>query len=245
MRPAGGEWKASRRDARALTAQPRPSRFSMSAKRFSCFSMMTIHPALQPPLLLFLRRAGLSARHLEKVVPSCPSCIQNHCRKLLELSDNLFPSASLPLFHVRGAVFMVFNVGIPPAPFAALADFARDILPPSTRSPSAPALLSTESDKRHRKLVPRTRGSLGELAPPNRPQGAPQTRHSQLLIARPESGLSFLPLHRRCPTTRSRGSATLPLRSPRGATVFFVKSQLATAQCFLESTYTMKYNVLS
>ncbi len=56
------------------------------------------HPlAPQPPLLFFLRRAGLSARHLEKVVPSCPSCLQNHCRKLLELSDNLFPSAVLPL----------------------------------------------------------------------------------------------------------------------------------------------------
>jgi hypothetical protein len=56
------------------------------------------HPlAPQQPLLFFLRRAGLSARHLEKVVPNCPSCLQNHCRKLLELSDNLFPSASLPL----------------------------------------------------------------------------------------------------------------------------------------------------
>ena len=69
----------------------------MSAKRFSWFSMLTIHLAPQPPRLFFFRRAGLSARHLENVVPSCPSCLQNHCRKLLELSDNLFPSAVLPL----------------------------------------------------------------------------------------------------------------------------------------------------
>ena len=56
------------------------------------------HPSRTPAApLFFFRRAGLSARHLEKVVPSCPSCLQNHCRKLLELSDNLFPSAVLPL----------------------------------------------------------------------------------------------------------------------------------------------------
>ena len=113
MRPAGGKWIASGRDAHAPTAHPRPSRVSMSAERFSWFSMPTflLHSS-RPLCFLFVLlckilplqalRASASPRELFPPALQLPPW-----RTWRTLHETCFrPPSSLhplsPTFHIRG-----------------------------------------------------------------------------------------------------------------------------------------------
>ena len=114
--------------------------------------------------LATFRRAGLSARHLERVVPGCPSCLQKPLSEIVGIVCQSLSIRRPPSFHVREAVSWFSMLIDSPAHLPLPWRPWRTLREPFFRSPSAMARQDAAPPEVARDLLNKQRTASGGAA---------------------------------------------------------------------------------